>query len=519
MTARPLFPLGKSEKIRFAGSLDVDPTPARAAQSMRDGADVASASVGMPLVVDLDGTLLKTDTLFESLLIYLRNNPLGIFRIPFWLAKGRAHLKRMLARHAPVDAATLPINEAVETFAAGEKVRGRSVWLATAADRQVADAVAERLKFFDGVLASDGHTNLKGANKAERLAAMFPDGFAYAGDSSADLPVWSKAKEVIVVGASWWTTQAVLALRKPMHVFPATSQWRALLKCARPHQWAKNVLVFVPIILAGEIANLNALVATILSFAALCLVASSTYIINDLWDLADDRQHWSKRKRPIASGKLPISTALLAAPVGLAAGLLLGLAATPAAAVALLAYLAVTLGYSFALKRIPVLDVTTLAGLFTLRLVLGIVSAHVFASPWLLTFSMLLFGSLCFAKRYVELEGWVAQGQQSVKSRGYQAEDLPLLTALGLSTGVGSVVIMTLYIVFDAFHRSFYGNTEWLWAFPIILFLWISRIWLMAGRKLLDDDPVAFALTDRPSLALGAAMVAVFLLAWSGIFT
>jgi 4-hydroxybenzoate polyprenyltransferase len=486
----------------------------RAGANRQNGAAYAET----PLVIDLDGTLLRSNALFECLLVYLKQNPLGVFRLPLWLAKGRANLKRQLAKHAPLTPATLPLNEEVLAYAVDEKAKGRQVWLATAADRSIAEPIAERCQCFDGVLASDGQTNLKGRNKAERLSTIFASGFAYAGDSMADLPVWSRAKEIIVVGGSPRTTQAALGLRKPTQVMPRPSRLRALIKCARPHQWAKNVLVFVPAILSGTITQPNVLLATLLSFIALSLVASSTYILNDLWDLADDREHWSKRRRPIASGALPISYAMAAAPVGLAAGLLLALTVAPAVFAALFAYLVLTLAYTYRMKRVPVLDVTTLAGLFTLRLVLGITSAGVFASPWLLTFSMFLFASLCFAKRYVEIEGAAARGKSTLSNRGYQVEDIPLLVALGLGTGTASIVIMVLYIIFDAFPQSFYGNSTWLWAFPIIIFLWVSRLWLMALRKQLDDDPVAFAVSDRPSIALGAAMVMSFIFAWSGLF-
>lgn len=292
----------------------------------------------------------------------------------------------------------------------------------------------------------------------------------------------------------------------------------ALIECCRPHQWAKNTLVFVPAVLGGAIGAPHALMATGLCFVALCLVASGTYIVNDLWDVADDRAHWSKRNRPIASGALPVSTALVTAPLLIIAGLAMGFAVAPAAAAWLAVYLGLTLAYSVGLKRVPVLDVATLAALFTLRLVLGIESADVPGSPWLLTFSMFLFGSLCLAKRYVEVEGAAARGRSNLKNRGYQVEDVPLLMSLGLATGTASVVIMVLYIIFDAFHRSFYGNTTWLWAFPVLLFLWICRVWILAVRKQLDDDPVAFAVTDPPSIALGAAMLVAFILAWSGTF-
>jgi 4-hydroxybenzoate polyprenyltransferase len=475
-------------------------------------------SPAAPLVIDLDGTLLRTNALFECLLIYLKQNPVGALRLPLWLAGGRANLKRQLGSRAPLSPATLPLNEAIHAYAVSEKAKGREVWLATAADSAIAETIAERCQCFDGVLASDGQTNLKGHHKAERLGTMFASGFAYAGDSMADLPVWSRASEVIVVGGSSWTREAALNLRKPTQIIPAPSRLRALLKCARPHQWAKNLLVFVPAILGGAIADPQALLTTIVCFIALCFVASSTYILNDLWDLADDRQHWSKRFRPIASGALPIASAMTAAPLGLAAGLALGLAVAPAAFAVLCAYLGFTLAYTYRIKRIPVLDVTTLAGLFTLRLVLGIVSSGVFASPWLLTFSMFLFASLCFAKRYVEVEGAAARGQSVIGNRGYQIEDTPLLIGLGLGTGTAAIVIMVLYIIFDAFQRSFYGNPIWLWAFPVILFLWVSRLWLMALRKALDDDPVAFAVRDRPSLMLGGTLVASFILAWSGVF-
>ncbi len=299
---------------------------------------------------------------------------------------------------------------------------------------------------------------------------------------------------------------------------PLAARSLALLECARPHQWAKNALVFVPAILAGALSSPHTVIATGICFVALCLVASGTYIINDLLDAADDRRHWSKRHRPIASGALPVGVAMAAALVAVALGLAIGLAVSPLAAACLGIYLVLTLAYSAGLKRVPVLDVTVLASLFTLRLVLGIVSADVAGSPWLLTFSMFLFGSLCLAKRYVEVEGAASRGQSTLSNRGYQVEDAPILIALGLATGTASVVIMVLYIIFDAFQRSFYGNTTWLWAFPVILFLWISRVWILAVRRQLDDDPVAFAVTDIPSIALGATMLVAFILAWSGTF-
>ncbi|MFC6051034.1 prenyltransferase, partial [Methylobacterium hispanicum] len=184
---------------------------------------------------------------------------------------------------------------------------------------------------------------------------------------------------------------------------------------------------------------------------------------------------------------------------------------------ALAAYTALTVAYSLALKRVPILDVVVLASLFTTRLVLGTLAAAVAPSPWLLVFSMFLFGSLCFAKRYVEVERWKERGAGTTTSRGYETRDTPILLVLGAGTGVASIVTLVLYVMFDAFRLDLYASAGWLWAFPLILFLWLARIWLVAGRGRLDDDPVAFALNDGPSLMLGAALVGAFVLAWSGV--
>jgi 4-hydroxybenzoate polyprenyltransferase len=475
-----------------------------------------AAETEPPLVIDLDGTLLNTDALIECALAFVRRHPLGIFQILLWYLRGRAFLKQKLAQRAQLDTSLLPLNAAVMDYAAREKARGRQLYLATAADHAIAEAIAIRCGFFDGILASDGRVNLKGKEKLEVLQRRFPGGFAYAGDSQADIVIWRHAHAVILIGSAAWARRTARRFVQPT-VIVRPSRLRAFFKCIRPHQWAKNVLVFAPAILSGEIRHPNVLLTTAMSFVALSLVASATYIINDLWDLADDRRHWSKCRRPIASGALPIATALALAPGLLITGLVLGLLALPISAVVLLCYVALTLLYSFALKRVPVVDVTMLAGLFTLRLVLGAVSAHVIASPWLLVFSMFLFSSLCFAKRYVEVtRSSAARVSATIASRGYQVNDHAIVFALGASTGIAGIVVMVFYIIFDAFTETFFLNSEWLWAFPLILYLWLARIWLLAARGELDDDPVAFAVRDVPSLLLGVAMSAAFLLACLG---
>jgi len=287
-----------------------------------------------------------------------------------------------------------------------------------------------------------------------------------------------------------------------------------LVKSLRLHQWVKNLVIFIPLILAGKFQSLEAWTACIVGFLAFGILASATYILNDLRDLRFDRLHWSKWARPLANGDLPVVPALTA--IAIATALSLGIAAAVdlGAVVILLFYGAVTLAYSFSLKRVPVLDVFILAALFTLRLVFGIYLAKVVASPWLLVFSMFIFMSLSLGKRYTEVVRAVAFGRERIHGRGYLTTDGPLLFGLGISTGVGAVLIMILYLLHEAFGAGFYQSPVLLWALPAVLFLWLGRYWLLAGRGRLDDDPVEYAIKDKYSLGLGAAMAVIFVCAW-----
>jgi len=492
-------------------------TPGGNASDPDAGASPRTSDREPPLLVDLDRSLIRTDLLLETTVVYLSANPLRLFRLLGWLIGGRAHLKRRLAQAAGLDLLLIPVNEHVEDYARQAKRAGQDVYLATASDELLAGKIAARFDFLDGVIASDGSNNLKGRRKAAEVVRRFPDGFDYVGDSSDDLHVWRHARSAVVVAPSSALLRSVKALGKPTKVVDKSSVKSALLKAARLHQWAKNALVFIPAILSAQIANPDTAITCVFAFLSLGLVASGTYLINDLWDLSNDRRHAKKRQRPLASGKLPITTALVAAPVMIAAGLAIAAAIGAGALAALLAYLALTLAYSMHLKRVPVLDTVVLASLFTLRLVLGIAAAGVVASPWLLVFSMFLFTSLSLAKRNTEIQRVSTAGGVAVAGRGYLVADAPYVLALGMATATGSIMIMVLYLIFDAFSRDFYGNPHWLWVFPVVLFLWTARIWLVGHRGELNDDPVAFALKDRQSLAMGAVVVIAFLMAWVGV--
>jgi 4-hydroxybenzoate polyprenyltransferase len=288
----------------------------------------------------------------------------------------------------------------------------------------------------------------------------------------------------------------------------------ALFRSLRLHQWAKNLLIFVPLVLAGKIHSTEAWAACTLGFVAFGVLASATYILNDLKDIPFDRLHWSKRDRPLANGDMPVIVALVAVPVGVLSSLAIAASVALGAALILVAYGLLTITYSYRLKRVPMLDVLALAALFTLRLVFGAYLAKVAASPWLLVFSMFVFMSLSLAKRHTEVGRSGALGREKVNGRGYVAKDAPLLFGLGLATAVAAVFILILYLINEAFSAAFYKSPLLLWSLPALLFLWLSHFWLLAGRDQLDDDPLRFAVTDKTSLALAAAMVLAFLCAW-----
>jgi 4-hydroxybenzoate polyprenyltransferase len=296
----------------------------------------------------------------------------------------------------------------------------------------------------------------------------------------------------------------------------APSPMRELARSLRLHQCVKNLMVFVPVVLGGRLTDLPEVFNTVLAFVALTCIASGTYLINDVWDVAEDRKHWSKRFRPIAAGRLAVTTALCAALVCISIGVALGFLASWKTGTMLLLYLAITLAYTLHLKTVAFVDGLVLATLFTIRLGIGAAAADVPPSPWLFVFSMFLFTSLSYAKRHTEIVKAIARQDKEMSGRGYRPIDAPMVLTVGLSTGIGAVMIMVLYIVEEAFRNSFYGSTGWLWGFPPLVFLFVVRIWLLSARGEMSDDPVAFAILDRTSLALAALLLLCFGFAWLG---
>jgi 4-hydroxybenzoate polyprenyltransferase len=452
--------------------------------------------------------------LYEKAIALIRVDALNVFRILYWALGGRAYLKRRMAQAATLDIDALPANDELVVFAQAEAGGGRQVHLSTATDNVTAAQIARRFPFITTVIASDGTTNMKGANKAAELSRRYPLGFDYAGDSWADLPVWRAARKAIVVGASSRVQRAAGSAAEVVGVFERPPYGRLLLKSMRPHQWAKNALILVPAILSGHFLEPYGLWQLAISFLALSLIASATYILNDIWDVADDRRHWTKKNRPLASGRLPLVYGLAAVPAGLTAGFALGALAGSKVVLMLAVYTGLTLAYSFYLKRVVLLDALTLAGLFTIRLAVGTAAVAAVASPWLFVFSMFLFASLALAKRHTEIAGAIARGTPKIGGRGYIAADLPLVLAAGIAAGTSALLILVFYVIDDAFKQTFYGNAAWLWGFPLALSIILGRVWVACQRGELHDDPVVFALTDRLALMAGTALSFCFLLAW-----
>jgi 4-hydroxybenzoate polyprenyltransferase len=464
--------------------------------------------VEIPLVVDLDGTLLLSDMLIETMSLVTAESPLSALAAVMQLRHGRAALKQALAARTELNVACLPWNDLLIDLITTERARGRRIYLASASDRRVVEQIAGQLALFDGVFASDGHINLKGGVKTDALCAAFGErGFIYAGNDEADFAVWESAASVIVVNASSIIVRRASARWPAALVIPRKpTSARTYLKAIRVHQWLKNILLFVPALAAHRVDLLLYCVAGFLSFS---LCASSVYITNDLVDLKRDRLHATKRNRPFAAGTIPLLHGLVMVPTLLGGSILLGLMLWPKFLLVLGAYYLATIAYSLALKRQMILDVVTLACLYGLRLVAGSAGVDVKLSSWLVAFAILIFTSLAVVKRCAELMDRKKVELTDNSGRDYHTTDLPLLESLAAASGFTAVVVFALYMK-SVDVALLYSHADRLWLIPIILIYWISRVLLLTHRGEMHDDPVVFAATEPVSLACGACCVAVF---------
>ena len=469
----------------------------------------------IPLCVDLDGTLLRTDLLHEQLLRVVKLYPQRLPELLGSLFRGKAAFKDHVARLTPVNGALLPFRDEVVTVIEAARARGQKIVLCTASPLPFAKAVADHLSLFDSVLSSSATTNLAAHNKADALTERFGEGmFDYIGDSSHDLAVFSKCRNGTLVSSQRGLRNRSLAINPNMEFIDAP---RLLLKdfirAIRWHQWIKNLLIFVPLVAAHAVGDMERLFSAVIAFVSFSLCASATYIANDLLDLDADRAHQNKKNRPFAAGRIPVSFGMAIAAAFLIASLLLSLMLSGRFSMALVGYIACTLTYSFALKRQVVLDVIFLAGLYTLRIIAGAAATQIMPSFWLLAFSMFIFLSLALVKRVSELRR--TMGSRHIIGRGYVQSDMNVLLTLGSASGLSSVVILAFYMQSEIV-TLMYPAKGWLWLIPPIMLYWITRLWMKTNRDEIDDDPVVFAARDWQSLAALALIGVLFLLAVIG---
>ena len=462
-----------------------------------------------PLVVDLDGTLIRTDSLLESVFVLAKAHPSRLFLLPFWLAHGRARLKQRVAATSLPDVRTLPYHDPLLRYLRAQKAQGRRLVLATGADARLAHAVADRLGLFDLVFASDGSTNLAGEAKRVVLVSAFGErGFDYVGGGARDMPVWRSARSAIVVDAS---EARLAAVRRVTAVEQVLGDGRAgigvWLHELRWHHWVKNLLVLVPLATAHRLTDPQALLQALLAFLGMCLAASSIYLLDDLIDLPRDRSHPGKRERPLASGAIPATSA-----VAVLALLWLGTIAVAAALpmgfrLVLAAYVALMLAYVLRLRDLRAVDALLLGCGHTMRILAGSAALGIAVSAWLLICSTLLFFSLALLKRYAELALVGVFVDAAAQSHGYQASDAPMVAAVGRVAGAAAMLVLGLYPLAEpAAHAS-----RWLiWSGCLLTLYWMLRLWRLAGERRIRDDPVMFALKDRHSLVVGAIASVLF---------
>ncbi|WP_279483475.1 UbiA family prenyltransferase [Aureimonas sp. SK2] len=475
--------------------------------------DTYVTRTGRPLFVDLDGTLIRGDLLWESLFHFARQEPLSFWRLFGWAFQGKAVLKDELAARTEIDASTLPYRGEVVDALRREREAGRRIVLATASNERLACKVSQHLGLFDEVMASDRQVNLSSGRKLERIRASCGEqGFDYFGNSHDDVCLFEAAESATVVqpdrSARRWHGSATRPARL---ITDEGSMLRGMLKAMRPHQWTKNVLVFVPMVLNHEFLDGPMIVKALLAFVCFSLAASSVYILNDLLDLSADRRHKTKHRRPFASGLVPIPAGLM-----LAAGLFLSSFAISALlpwqfTATLAFYMAATTAYSFALKRMLLIDVLTLAGLYTTRIIAGAVAIQSTESFWLLAFSIFFFLSLALVKRFVEILDFGGGANRSSTGRGYVDVDLDTVGQAGMASGFAAVLVLALYIDSGEV-RDLYQHPYLLWPLcPLVLYI-IVRIWVLARRQEMNDDPVVFIMRDWRSqvmMVLGACMFMV----------
>ena len=472
---------------------------------------------GRPLFVDLDGTLVRTDMLYESLLGRLKRDWTLPLRLPLWVLGGKARLKAALAQGYDSAPSGLPYNPAVLDHIRQAREEGRPVYLATASHVSIAEPISQYLGVFDGVIATEDDVNISGVRKLEKMRTLAgSNDFEYLGNSRDDVPIWDACSHAGLVepdaAARQWLARHPDKGRNLSADGAASpsSKWRDRLRLLRPHQWAKNVLLAVPLVTAHLAFDPASLWVILLAFVAFSLCASSVYVLNDMLDLNADRAHPRKRRRPLASGAVPLTFGFVAVPVLLVAAFAVGALVNTDFLAVLAGYLLLTIAYSFSLKRKMAVDVLTLAALYTIRIVAGTAGLSITPSNWLLGFSTFLFFGLALIKRSSELMVAADTGKVGASGRNYLVDDLAMVNSMGVASSFLSVLVLALYISSPDVSRL-YAHSAILWLLCPLLLYWLTRLWLITRRGGMHDDPVVYAAKDGISHAVGVCGLAVVL--------
>lgn len=464
----------------------------------------------IPLCVDCDGTLIKTDLLHEAVFLLIKQHFFKVFLIPFWLIKGKAYLKAQLAQLVEFNWASLPVREEVTHTIINAKRAGRKIVLATASPKVWANGIAKQLNLFDEVLATENGTNLSGKNKASKLVALYGEAkFDYIGDAKEDFYVWQKARYGIKVSSNTNPGN-----NKNIISFISTKKATVLdfVKGIRVYQWLKNALIFLPILASHQFTNLAKDFDALLAFFAFSACASAIYVLNDLLDLESDRLHIRKWKRPFASCIIPIQHGAILVPILLAIAFGIALYLPPMFLVVLLAYLVMTIAYSIILKKQVVVDIIMLAALYTVRILAGAAATDIVPSFWLLEFSLFFFLSLALVKRYSELLVTIQQNKKTTAGRGYRTEDLTVIMCIGAASALISVLVFSNYINAPE-TANLYSNKYWLWGVVPFMLYWNSRLWMKTQRHEVEDDPILFAVKDWQTMLMLPFVIVLFVLA------
>lgn len=468
----------------------------------------------IPLVVDLDGSLIRSDLLIESALSFVRQNPLQIMTPLYWLIDGKARLKEGLAEVSEIDVKTLPYNDEVLDIINKARDSGREVVLATASHQIIANQVAEHLGLFDTVLATSENLNLSATAKRDVLVDKYgAQGFDYIGNASDDLSVWEACREAVLIDPSA-SVESRCTMAPKQVVRTGRQSGRTWAKALRLHQWAKNLLIFVPLVASQRFLEIDLMIEGILAFFLFGLCASATYLMNDLLDLTSDRLHETKKFRPLPDGRISIFQAIFAVPLFILLAFVLAILFLPMDFVVVLgAYCVLTIAYSVTLKRRMMVDVITLSLLYTIRIIAGVFALGLDLTFWMLAFSMFIFLSLALVKRYAELLDAHKQGAlERTPGRGYYPSDLSMIASLGAGAGMISVLVLAMYTQQESIFKL-YSHPEIIWLTCPMLLYWIGRTWMLTHRGEMHEDPVFFAVTDKISIVTGVLFILTFWLA------